>query len=410
MRPTSLDEVLGQEHLTGPGKPFRRMLEAGRLQSLMLWGAPGTGKTTLARILAQGVGQEMVSLSAVSGGVRDIRAVVEQAHGQGGLVLFIDEIHRFNKAQQDALLPHVESGLLTLIGATTENPSFEVNPALRSRARVYVLKPLEAPDLHKLLVRSLSEAKGLPEVKANPEALELIAGAALGDARRALSALELAATLGQGQVTLETAREALGAGTLAMDKGGEHFYDLISALHKSVRGNHADAALYYLARMLEGGAEPLYLARRLVRMAAEDIGLADPGALRLAMAAQQTYDFLGSPEGELALAQLTIYLALAPKSNSVYSAWKKAQDAARTHPDAPIPLNLRNAPTGLLKQLGYGAAYAYYHDDPQGSFAQPYWPQGMPDLHLYEANGEGWEERVRERLKGLRERFKKGKP
>jgi putative ATPase len=260
------------------------------------------------------------------------------------------------------------------------------------------------------LVRSLSEAKGLPEVKANPEALELIAGAALGDARRALSALELAATLGQGQVTLETAREALGAGTLAMDKGGEHFYDLISALHKSVRGNHADAALYYLARMLEGGAEPLYLARRLVRMAAEDIGLADPGALRLAMAAQQAYDFLGSPEGELALAQLTIYLALAPKSNSVYSAWKKAQDAARTHPDAPIPLNLRNAPTGLLKQLGYGAAYAYYHDDPQGSFAQPYWPQGMPDLHLYEANGEGWEERVRERLKGLREKFKKGKP
>jgi putative ATPase len=383
------------------------MLEVKRLQSLILWGPPGTGKTTLARILAGGVSQQMTTLSAVSAGVKEIREIVEQARQQGSRVLFIDEIHRFSKSQQDALLPHVESGLLTLIGATTENPSFEVNPALRSRARVYLLKPLEETDLLGLLNRALSEPQGLPGVGADPAALTLIAQSSLGDARRALAALELAATLGNGEVGLEAARQALGAGSLAMDKGGEHFYDLISALHKSVRGNHPDAALYYLARMIEGGAEPLYLARRLVRMAAEDIGLADPGALRLAIAAQQTVDFLGSPEGELALAQLTLYLALAPKSNSVYTAWKAAQEAARSHPDAPIPLNLRNAPTALLKQLGYGQAYAYYHDDPQGSFAQPYWPQGMPDIKLYEATGEGWEERVRERLRVLRQRFGK---
>lgn len=408
LRPKTLEEVVGQDHLTGPGKPLRRMLEVGRLQSLILWGPPGSGKTTLARLLAERVGQEMLALSAVNAGVREIKEAVARAREVGGLVLFLDEIHRFNKSQQDALLPHVESGLLTLIGATTENPSFEVNPALRSRARVYVLRPLEPEEIRQLLERALQHPEGLPGVEAEPKALELLAQASMGDVRRALSALELAATLA-GKITLESVKEGLGAGTLGLDKGGEHFYDLISALHKSVRGNHVDAALYYLARMLEGGVDPFYLARRLVRMAVEDIGLADPLALRLAVAAQQTYDFLGSPEGELALAELTIYLALAPKSNAVYVAWKKAQELARQHPDAPVPLHLRNAPTGLMKSLGYGKAYAYYHDDPEGSFAQAYLPEGLEGLTLYEATGEGWEERVRERLGALRRRFRKAK-
>ncbi|MCX7602151.1 MAG: replication-associated recombination protein A, partial [Meiothermus sp.] len=297
----------------------------------------------------------------------------------------------------------------TLLGATTENPSFEVNPALRSRARVYVLHPLDEEATQRLLERALAHPEGL-QAQAEPEALKLLAQAAMGDARRALSALELAASLGEGRITLASAQEALGSGTLHFDKGGEYFYDLISALHKSVRGNHVDAALYYFARMIEGGADPMYLARRLARMAVEDVGLADPHALRLAMAAKDTYDFLGSPEGELALAELVIYLALAPKSNSSYLAWQKAQNAARAHPDAPIPLHLRNAPTALLQRLGYGRGYAYYHDDPEGSFAQPYLPDGLENLTLYEATGEGWEERVRERLERLRRRFRSARP
>ncbi|WP_299429360.1 replication-associated recombination protein A [uncultured Meiothermus sp.] len=407
VRPKTLDEVVGQEHLTGPGKPLRRMLETRRLSSFILWGPPGSGKTTLARLLAQGVGQEMAAISAVNAGVKDIKEIVTTAREKGSLVLFLDEIHRFNKSQQDALLPHLESGLLTLIGATTENPSFEVIPALRSRARVYVLNPLDQDATRQLLERALTHPEGV-QAQADPEALDLIAQGSMGDARRALSALELSASLGQGRVTPAVAREALGSGTLSFDKGGEYFYDLISALHKSVRGNHVDAALYYFARMLEGGADPLYLARRLARMAVEDVGLADPNALRLAMAAKDAYDFLGSPEGELALAELVIYLALAPKSNSSYTAWKNAQNAARQYPDAPVPLPLRNAPTGLMQRLGYGQGYAYYHDDPQGSFAQQYLPEKLEGLTLYQATGEGWEDKVRERLKALRARFARG--
>ncbi|AEB12241.1 replication-associated recombination protein A [Marinithermus hydrothermalis] len=413
VRPRSLEEVVGQEHLTGPGKPFRRMLEIGRLHSMILWGPPGVGKTTLARVLAQGVRAEFIPLSAVAAGVKEVREAVARAEAAARVgrrtVLFLDEVHRFNKAQQDALLPHVESGLLTLIGATTENPSFEVNPALRSRARVYVLKPLEKADLLRVLQRALEHPEGLPGVAAEAAALDLIAAGAMGDARRALAALELAAELGEGRVTVAAAREALGAGGSRMDKGGEAFYDLTSALHKAIRGSHVDAALYYLARLVEGGADPMYVARRLVRIAAEDVGLADPNALRLAIAAKEAYAFLGSPEGELALAEVAVYLALAPKSNSVYVAWKRARDAVQAHPHAEVPLHLRNAPTGLLKALGYGEGYAYYHDDPEGSFAQAYLPEALEGASFFEPRGEGWEARLRERFAALKKRFAEAK-
>ncbi|AFZ68398.1 replication-associated recombination protein A [Deinococcus peraridilitoris] len=405
LRPRTLDEVVGQRQLLGPGKPLRRLLESGRLNSLILWGPPGVGKTTLARLVAQYVKAHFISLSAVTAGVKDVRAAVDEAERRVArgerTILFLDEIHRFNKAQQDALLPHVERGLLTLIGATTENPSFEVNPALRSRARTLVLEPLSFEDVRDLLSRALRDERGLPGVDASDEALDLLARLSDGDARRALGTLEVAASLGN-PVTPELVTDAYGKHLPAMDKGGEDFYNLISALHKSVRGSHPDAALYWLARMIAGGADPLYVARRIVRMAAEDIGLADPQALRLAVAAQQTAEFLGSPEGDLALAQLVVYLALAPKSNSVYVAWKHALDLAAEQ-QHPVPVHLRNAPTQLMRAQGYGKGYAYYFDDPEGSFAQTYLPDALNGLQIYAASGEGWEARVKERWQKLRE-------
>ncbi len=410
LRPRTVAEVVGQTHLLGPGRPLTRVLGSGRLGSLILWGPPGVGKTTLARLLAGEVGAHFIPLSAVTAGVKDVREAVTEAErlrGRGQkTILFLDEIHRFNKAQQDALLPHVESGLLTLIGATTENPSFEVNPALRSRARTLVLEALKPEEVRGLLERALTDPRGLSGVTAEPEALDLLARLAEGDARRALSTLEVASTL-SNPVTPDAITEAFGRHLPQMDKNGEDFYNLISALHKSVRGSHVDGALYWLARMVEGGADPLYVARRVVRMAAEDIGLADPQALRLCIAARDTVEFLGSPEGDLALAQAVVYLALAPKSNSVYVAWKNALNVVRDGESLPIPLHLRNAPTALMRQQGYGKGYAYYFDDPEGSFAQNYLPDGV-QLDLYAPTGEGWEARVADRWRKLRDAHGEG--
>ncbi len=406
VRPHRLDEVVGQDELV---RRLRRMVEEKAPASMILWGPPGSGKTTIARVLAEELGLPFVHLSAVEAGVKEIKALAERARKEGPILLFFDEIHRLNKAQQDYLLPHVEQGLLVLIGATTENPSFSIIPALRSRARVYVLKPLGKEAIKTLLKRALAHPGGLPGVKVDEAALDLLAEAAAGDARRALSALELAADLGGGKVDLAAAREALGREAFAFDRGGDAFYDLISALHKSLRGSHADAALYYLARMLEGGADPLYIARRLVRMAVEDVGLADPLALRVALAAKEAFEFLGSPEGELALAEATLYLALAPKSNAVYKAFARAREAARAHPAAPVPLHLRNAPTALMKRLGYGKGYAYYHEDKEGSFAQAYFPDELKGARFYEPGDEGWEKKARARWEELKMHFEKAR-
>jgi putative ATPase len=407
LRPRTLDEVIGQAHLLSPGKPLRVAFEQGRLHSMILWGPPGVGKTTLARLVAGAVDAKFIVLSAVLSGVKEIRDAVAQAElarAQGRRsIVFVDEVHRFNKSQQDAFLPHVESGLFTFIGATTENPSFEVNSALLSRATVHVLKALDDAEQLKLLARA-REAMGAPEL--TPEAAQRLIGYADGDARRLLNAYEnLVAQAGEGAERIDEPmlEQSLGEQLRRYDKGGDQFYDSISALHKSVRGSDPDAALYWFARMLDGGADPRYMARRLVRMANEDIGNADPRALRLALDAAETYERLGSPEGELALAQAVVYLAVAPKSNAVYSAWNAVRAFVKQDQTRPVPPHLRNAPTKLMKSLGHGRGYRYAHDEPGGFAAgESYWPEGMTPPRFYEPVPRGLELRIGEKLAELR--------
>jgi len=408
MRPRSLDEFRGQEHLLGPGRALRAMLESGRPSSMILWGPPGSGKTTLARILAREAGVTFVPVSAVTDGIARVRQVVAEADERRRAtgrqtILFCDEIHRFNKAQQDALLPHVESGTVTLVGATTENPSFEVVRPLLSRAPVYVLEPLAPEHVRAILEDALAdEERGLggAGLTVAEDALEFLSVAADGDARRALGVLEAAARLvgAGGRIDLATAREALQHRFPTYDKGGEEHFNLISALHKSVRGSDPDAALYWLARMLDGGEDPLYVARRLVRMAVEDIGMADPAALGVAIAARDAFHFLGSPEGDLALAQAAVYLATAPKSVRVYEAWSAALRTARETPGAPVPLHVRNAPTPLMKELGYGRGYVYDPSTEQGVADQRYLPDELAGRRFYDPGRFGYEKTVRERL------------
>ncbi|WP_101675702.1 replication-associated recombination protein A [Alloalcanivorax mobilis] len=411
LRPASLDQYVGQRHLVGPGKPLRQAVERGQLHSMILWGPPGTGKTTLALILAQAVDAEFITLSAVLSGVKDIRAAVDQARarlGQGRrTVLFVDEVHRFNKAQQDAFLPHVEEGTVIFIGATTENPSFELNNALLSRARVYRLRGLEQDDLADLLARALAcpELKG---VVIEDDAREMLLGYADGDARRLLNLLEVAVDLAdaeQPRIDRPLMAEVLRDSVRRFDKGGDLFYDQISALHKAVRGSDPDAALYWFARMLDGGCDPLYLARRVVRMASEDIGNADPRALTLALNAWDVQERLGSPEGELSVAQAVAYLAVAPKSNAVYNAYNQARALVRANPSNEVPLHLRNAPTKLMKNEGYGAEYHYAHEFPDAFVdGENYFPSELRDTRLYEPVERGLEIRIAEKLRALRKK------
>jgi putative ATPase len=411
MRPKTLDEVVGQQHLLGPGKPLRVAYESGKLHSMILWGPPGVGKTTLARLMAQAFDAEFIAISAVLSGVKEIREAVaraEQVLQQSGraTILFVDEVHRFNKSQQDAFLPYVERGLVTFIGATTENPSFEVNGALLSRAAVYVLQSLSEPELTQLLGRALALA--FPQLTISERATELLVGAADGDARRLLNMAEAVGNAAVAQSATQV-DEAVVQATLAQnlrrfDKGGDAFYDQISALHKSVRGSAPDAALYWLVRMLDGGADPLYMGRRLVRMAVEDIGLADPRALRVALDACETYERLGSPEGELALGEAAIYLACAAKSNAAYVAYNEARSLVQSDKSRPVPEHLRNAPTKLMKELGYGRTYRYAHDEPDAYAAgENYFPDGLEDTRLYKPTSRGLEGRIAEKLAQLRE-------
>jgi putative ATPase len=410
LRPQHLDDVVGQTHLLGPGKPLRLAFESGKPHSMILWGPPGTGKTTLARLMAHTFDAEFIPISAVFAGVKDIRDAVQHAEltlQQSGrhTILFVDEVHRFNKAQQDAFLPFVERGVVTLIGATTENPSFEVNSALLSRATVYVLQGLSPDELGVLFDRAV--ARTLPGVEFDEQSRARLIGFADGDARRLLNALEIMATAAQA-ARLNRIDGAFVDKTLAQnlrrfDKGGEQFYDQISALHKSVRGSDPDASLYWLVRMLDGGADPLYLARRITRMATEDIGLADPRALTLALNAWETYERMGSPEGELALAETVIYMACAPKSNAVYVAYNTVRAFVAEDGTRPVPLHIRNAPTKLMKDLGYGKDYRYAHQENEAYAAgENYFPEGMPGVKWYEPTDRGLEAKIKEKIEHLR--------
>lgn len=413
MRPRTLDEFVGQEHLTGPGRFLRRAIESDQVPSLILWGPPGTGKTTLARVIAGATGADFIALSAVLSGVKDLREAVATAqerwsHHRKRTILFVDEIHRFNKAQQDALLPHVEKGTLTLIGATTENPSFEVNSALLSRCRVVTLRGLEAEESLAVMNRALTDSRGLAgKVTADEDALAFLAASAHGDARRALTALEVASQQGEGHVTKAAAEEALQQKTLLYDKAGEEHYNVVSAFIKSMRGSDPDAAVYWMTRMLEAGEEPRFIIRRMVIFASEDIGNADPQALLVTVAALQAFELMGLPEGTLPLTQAVTYLAMAPKANTVITTYAHARAAVNEHGPLPVPMHLRNAPTAMMKSMGYGGGYKYPHNFEGNYVPEQYLPDKLKGSRFYQPSKNGLEEKLSERLEQIRTQISK---